>query len=105
MRWSLKMMFGIGLLFVGVNILLSLLGIRLGGIVGLIIAVLCLYFGYNKWNDEKEPNKVGGGLLIGFGIMILIGKFHFLAGIIVACMIIFVGYQFIKGSQQRDANG
>ncbi|HHY21122.1 MAG TPA: hypothetical protein GX525_04400 [Bacilli bacterium] len=104
MKWSLKMLFGILLFFIGVNILLGLLGIRLGAIFGLIIAALCLYFGYNKFNDREQPNKVGGSLLMGFGAIILLGKFHFLGGIIVACIVMYVGYQIIKGSQHRDAN-
>lgn len=104
MKWSLKMIFGIVLLLIGANILLGLLGIRLGGIFGFVIAAACLYFGYNKLNEHNEPNKVGGGLLIGLGVVILLGKFHFLGGILIAALILYVGYHLIKSGESRDAN-
>lgn len=104
MRSPYKMIIGFVLLFIGANLLLSLLGIHLGGVLGLVIAILCFYFGYHYWKDETKSNKLGAGLLIGFGVVLLLGKFHHLVGIAIACLVMVFGYQLMKSSQQRDAN-
>ncbi|WP_096201466.1 LiaF transmembrane domain-containing protein [Bacillus sp. FJAT-45350] len=104
MNWSGKALVGLLLLFVGGSLLLSTLGIHLGGLIGLALSALLIIYGYSKIQNGQ---KFFGGVVLALGTLILIGKSHLFIGILVSGAIIYFGYRLIKCSsyvQKADSN-
>ncbi|PWV89370.1 hypothetical protein DFQ01_14721 [Paenibacillus cellulosilyticus] len=64
---------GIALIVVGALIALPILGITLGWIIKLLFPLILIGLGVVGW---RNGSKVMGGLMIAFGGLMVLGKFH-----------------------------
>lgn len=103
MSWTAKTVFGLILLLIGANILLKMLGIHLGGLLGIIISVLIMGYGYSKMKSAEKPSsKYFGIAIVVFGGLLLLGQAHMFVGLLVAAMIIYFGYNLVKGDGEKE---
>ncbi|WP_078552634.1 LiaF transmembrane domain-containing protein [Bacillus alkalicellulosilyticus] len=99
-----KIIFGAILLLIGGNILLSTLGIHLGGLLGVAFAGLLIWYGYSKMKTaETKGAKTFGTIILIFGILMLIGKAHMIVGMVIAGAIIYYGIKLVKRETQQAA--
>ncbi|WP_317968471.1 hypothetical protein [Paenibacillus sp. CCS19] len=85
---------GIALIVVGGLIALPILGITLGWIIKLLFPLILIGLGVVGWRNNS---KILGGLMIAFGGLMIIGKFHTLIMLGIAIALIAFGVsQFNK---------
>lgn len=103
MNWTGKAVLGIILLMIGANILLGTLGIHLGPIIGLALAIVLMFYGYRKINkSEKTGGKIFGITVFLFGALLAIGQAHIFVGIFIAALIIYLGYRMVKKENNKE---
>ncbi|KEF40370.1 hypothetical protein M670_00396 [Schinkia azotoformans MEV2011] len=92
------LIFGVFILFIGVIILLNIVGIHVHG--GGIFAVFILFIGYYLLKRKK---KVIGYIFIAFGSLILLSIFDVI-GFIISIALIYYGYRIIRSKQKEEPN-
>ncbi|EKN67281.1 cell wall-active antibiotics response protein LiaF [Schinkia azotoformans] len=92
------LIFGVFILFIGVIILLNIVGIHVHG--GGIFAVFILFIGYYLLKRQK---KVIGYIFIAFGSLILLSIFDVI-GFIISIALIYYGYRIIRSKQKEEPN-
>ena len=103
MKLTMKTVVGIVLLIIGGNLFLNMLGIHLGNVIGLVIGVLLVFYGYQKWKGEDgNGSKLIGLITLLFGTLLLLGSTKMLGGIIVAAIIIYFGYRMLISSTNSN---
>ncbi|GAE25894.1 hypothetical protein JCM9140_1915 [Halalkalibacter wakoensis JCM 9140] len=101
MNKGAKVFGGILLIFIGVNILLGMIGINVGGLLGLLIGGGLLYWGYSKW-QETGKWSFSSILLVGFGALLLLGGLGGIIGLIIGALLVYGGYKLIKSKEQVE---
>ncbi len=96
-----KMFGGALLILIGASVLLSMIGIHLGGLIGLAIGAWLLYWGYSKW-QEKGGWSFSSILLITLGALIVLGGLGGVMSLLVGIALIYGGYKLLKPKQEFD---
>ena len=94
-----KSALGVLLIILGGLAALNFLNIDLGRIIGFLIPFIMIGFGILGWVNNK---KLIGGILIGFGGMLLLGKFGGLMMLILAIGLVVAGVSLFKGGKRRS---
>ncbi|WP_127533376.1 LiaF transmembrane domain-containing protein [Paenibacillus kobensis] len=87
---------GIVLIVIGAIIALPLLGIALGGIIKFLFPFILLGLGVVGW---RNGNKVIGGLLVGFGGLLVLSKFSHLIMLLIAIALVVYGVSLVKSKR------
>ncbi len=96
-----KVFGGILLILIGVSILLSLIGIHLGGIIGFAIGAWLLYWGYCNWK-EKGKWSFSSILLLILGGLILLGGLGGMMSLLIGAALVYGGYRLVKPKQREE---
>ncbi|WP_332631154.1 hypothetical protein [Halalkalibacter flavus] len=95
MKHSGKFIGGILLIFIGINILLGMIGVNIGGIIGLLIGGALLYFGYTKWQDKGQWS-FSSIILVTFGALMLLGGLGGIVSLLIGAFLVYGGYKLMK---------
>ncbi|MFD0867992.1 Uncharacterised protein [Chlamydia abortus] len=95
MKLDGKSGFAILLIGCGALILLNKIGFHMGGLMGYLIPIAMIALGYF---GIQSGRKILGGIVLLLGILILIGKFSWLIGLIIAFAMIAYGASMLKGT-------
>lgn len=92
-----KTALGVLLIVAGSLAVLNFLNIDLGWIFGLLLPFILIGFGILGWSNNK---KVIGGLLIGIGGVMLLGKLGGIIMLLLAIGLIVFGISMFKGNRK-----
>lgn len=95
MKNPVKQFGGILLILIGASVLLSMIGIHLGGLIGLVIGAWLMYWGYTKYNEEGRWSFSSLFLLI-IGTLIALGGLGGVFSMIVGIFLVYGGYRLMK---------
>ncbi|TPE68747.1 LiaF transmembrane domain-containing protein [Halalkalibacterium halodurans] len=101
MKGAGKWIFGILLVIIGANMILGMFNIHLGGIIGLVLGALLLYWGYQQW-QARGKLSFGSVLLLAFGSILVMGGLGGVIGLAVAILFIYFGYRLLKKSDNDE---
>lgn len=101
MRRAAKALGGAILLFIGVSILLSMFGIHLGGLIGLVLGAWLMYLGYTKWQETGwSPSSI---VLLALGAVILFGGMGGVVSLAIGLLLVYFGYKLVvQKTEQED---
>ncbi|KHF42037.1 hypothetical protein [Halalkalibacter okhensis] len=95
MKRSSKFFGGILLIFIGLNILLGMIGVNIGGIIGLLVGGALLYWGYSKWQDKGQWS-FSSIILVTFGALMLLGGLGGIVSLLIGAFLVYGGYKLMK---------
>lgn len=98
MRHSAKMFGGVLLILIGASLLLSMIGIHLGGLIGLAIGAWLLYWGYSKW-QQKGGWSFLNIFLLTIGSLFMIGSLGGVISLLIGIALMYGGYKLLKSKQ------
>ncbi|GAF65708.1 hypothetical protein BTS2_2607 [Bacillus sp. TS-2] len=101
MKLAIKVMGGALLIFIGLSIILSLLGIHLGGLFGLIVGASLLYWGYTRYKENNEWS-VTTIIIIAAGVLMIFGGIGGIISLLIGLLLLYGGYELIKGKKEKD---
>ncbi|EFM11804.1 conserved hypothetical protein [Paenibacillus curdlanolyticus YK9] len=85
---------GLVLIAIGAVIALPIIGFSIGWVLKLLFPFILVGLGVVGW---RNGNRIFGGLLIGFGGLMVLGKFHTLIMLIIAIALVAYGVSLVKG--------
>lgn len=88
---------GIALIVVGALIALPILGVTLAWIIKLLFPLILIGLGVVGWRNNS---KVLGGLMIAFGGLMVIGKFHTLIMLGIAIALVAFGVSYLNNKRK-----
>ncbi|KMK75695.1 hypothetical protein [Alkalihalobacillus pseudalcaliphilus] len=94
MNKAIKIVGGGFLIFIGLSVILGLLGIHLGGLLGVIIGAALLYWGYSRW-EETGQWSFSTIVIIALGALILFGGIGGLFSLLLGALFLYGGYRLI----------
>ncbi|WP_413374569.1 LiaF transmembrane domain-containing protein [Alkalihalobacillus sp. 1P02AB] len=102
MNKVVKIIGGAFLIFIGITMILSLMGIHLGGLFGLIVGAGLLYWGYSRWQERGEWS-FGTIIIIALGTLILFGGLGGIISLLIGILLLYGGYRMItsKGKNRK----
>ncbi|GAE30379.1 LiaF transmembrane domain-containing protein [Halalkalibacter hemicellulosilyticus] len=103
MKLTGKVFAGFLLIFIGASMLLSLIGIHLGGLLGLAIGAALLYWGYCRY-QENGRWSLSSIILIVLGISFLFGGIGGVISLLIGGFLVYVGYQFMTKSDTKKSH-
>ncbi len=98
MEMNGKSALGVLLIIVGGLAALNFLNIDFGRIIGFLIPFILVGFGILGWMNNK---RLIGGILIGLGGIMLLGKLGGLLMLILAIGLVVAGVSLFKGGNRR----
>jgi len=87
---------GIVLIVIGAIIALPLLGVALAGIIKFLFPFILLGLGVIGW---RNGNKIIGGLLVGFGALLVLSKFSQVIMVLIAIALVAYGVSLLKSKR------
>ncbi|MDT8862012.1 hypothetical protein N0O92_17520 [Alkalihalobacillus sp. MEB130] len=95
MKQTGKMIGGILLLFIGVNILLGMIGVNIGGLLGVLIGAVLLYWGYSRY-QIKDQWSFSSIILVALGVLMVLGGLGGIVSLVIGAFLIYGGYKLIR---------
>jgi lia operon protein LiaI len=95
-----KALGGILLLFIGLSMLLSMIGIHLGGLIGLVLGAWLMYVGYSKWQEVGW--SVSSIALFALGAVLLFGGMGGVVSLAIGVLLVYGGYQLLMPANGVD---
>ncbi|MBO8171565.1 MAG: hypothetical protein H0Z33_06735 [Bacillaceae bacterium] len=97
MSWTGKTLIGLVMLIIGAAVFLNAVGIHAGNLIGLLIAIALIFYGFKLFKHSESSLKRGlGVVLLVFGALSLAGAAHLFFGILLAAVIIYFGWNMLK---------
>ncbi|WP_088102658.1 LiaF transmembrane domain-containing protein [Halalkalibacter urbisdiaboli] len=101
MKRTGKAVGGFLLILIGASLVLSLLGIHLGGLLGVILGIALVYWGYNIY-QERGRWSFSSVALIALGAIILFGGLGGIMSLLIGIGLVYGGYRLLKPSEEED---
>ncbi|MDQ0340675.1 lia operon protein LiaI [Caldalkalibacillus uzonensis] len=96
-----KKLLGLLLLLIGASALLGMLGIHVGGLISLAIGALLIAYGAKQW---KAGSRIWGGIVLGFGLLILVGSLPVVLSLLLGVALIYAGYKLITNEPDSPSH-
>ncbi|MDV2686285.1 hypothetical protein RYX56_18105 [Alkalihalophilus lindianensis] len=97
---TIKALGGILLLFIGLSMLLSMIGIHLGGVIGLVLGAWLMYLGYSKWQEVGW--SLSSIVLLALGAVLLFGGMGGVVSLAIGILLVYGGYQLLMPANGGD---